>query len=220
MLVSRCVRAFASSSVRPPSKNYVGPLSLSDHPILRGLEAAQPNLSDRPPVGTDYGPPRGPPQSKNPLDQADLAKYREIKPRYSLYCQSTRNNTITTLMDEHFKPVAAFSGGSVGFKKVNRSGYEAGYQCAVHMFKAIEASAQKKDFVIDLYFKGFGQGRDAMHRALLTSEGESVRPLVGTITDRTPIKIGGTRAKKARRFRFYISAMLWNLDLVKVIKYI
>jgi len=52
---------------------------------------------------------------------------------------------------------------------------------------------------VELFFKGFGQGRDALHKALLTSEGEKVRPLVITVTDRTAIKIGGTRAPKRRR---------------------
>lgn len=52
---------------------------------------------------------------------------------------------------------------------------------------------------LDVFFKGFGQGREALHRALLTSEGQNIRPLVKTVTDKTAIKIGGTRAPKARR---------------------
>ncbi|KNZ79920.1 37S ribosomal protein S18, mitochondrial [Termitomyces sp. J132] len=102
-------------------------------------------------------------------------------------------------MTDDFHPVAAFSGGSCGFKKVNRSSYEAGYQCAVRIFKRIAELKEHTHFEIDLYFKGFGQGRDAMHKALLTSEGDNVRKLVRSVTDRTPIKIGGTRSKKARR---------------------
>jgi len=48
-------------------------------------------------------------------------------------------------------------------------------------------------------FSGFGQGRDAVFKALMTSEGDDVRPYVLRVTDNTPIKIGGTRAKKTRR---------------------
>jgi len=170
---------------------------------LRGIYTADTNapvinlvndlLRQLPTAGAEGYPP------PNPFKTKDVRDYALKKPRYSLYCQSTRNNTITTLMSDTQTPLASFSGGSCKFKKVNRSGYEAGYQCAVRMFERILELAEKNTFQIDLYFKGFGQGRDAMHRALLTTEGEKIRPLVATITDRTPIKIGGTRAKKARR---------------------
>jgi len=51
----------------------------------------------------------------------------------------------------------------------------------------------------EVLFKGFGQGREAVFKALMTSEGDDVRPFVARVTDNTPIKIGGTRAKKTRR---------------------
>ncbi|KAF8204930.1 hypothetical protein BJ912DRAFT_840834 [Pholiota molesta] len=52
---------------------------------------------------------------------------------------------------------------------------------------------------LELFFKGFGEGREAMKTAILGAEGEQIRPIVTRITDRTPIKIGGTRSKKTRR---------------------
>ncbi|KAG5654481.1 hypothetical protein H0H81_001980 [Sphagnurus paluster] len=174
----------ALANIPPPS---AGP----ENALLTMLD----NLSSPPTAGPD-GYPSPTPRAPNPFAQRD---YTAAIPRYSLYCKSTRNNTLTTLMSDTFVPLAAFSGGSCGFKKVNRSSYEAGYQCAVRTFKAVEALAKGRTFQVDLYFSGFGQGRDAMHRALLTSEGDAVRPLVASITDRTPIKIGGTRSKKARR---------------------
>ncbi|KAG6837522.1 hypothetical protein H0H93_007703 [Arthromyces matolae] len=208
------VRRAALSSTRSASWRLYSTQQNTTVETLQGLmQSLGPSetVSDTstPPLGTAFPAAQGPPSSMsssplkkpspNPLDKNVLLNYQENKLRYRLYCQSTRNNTITTLMDGDFKHVASFSGGSCGFKKVNRSGYEAGYQCAVRIFKIIEAEAKEKPFEIDLYFKGFGQGRDAMHKALLTSEGEMVRPLLASITDRTPIKIGGTRAKKARR---------------------
>ncbi|KAG6855076.1 hypothetical protein C0991_006005 [Blastosporella zonata] len=207
MLAARCLRA-ASSSARAfySSIPYADASSLTAAAntlnLLDSLSLAQPPVpgtNTGPPVGTVHPPPKGPPPPRNPLDARILRNYDEKKPCYSLYCQSTRNNTITTLMDEQFKPVASFSGGSCGFKKVNRSTYEAGYQCATRMFLVMEEAAKKHDFDVHLYLKGFGQGRDAMQRALMTSEGENVRSRVICVTDRTPIKIGGTRAKKARR---------------------
>jgi small subunit ribosomal protein S11 len=151
-----------------------------------------------PTPGTDgYEAPNPPPP--NPMSQKQLIDFVVKKPKYRLHCKSTRNNTIVTFTQPTGHSIAWFSGGSCGFKKVNRSGYEAGYQCAVRIFKKIEETAQIAPIEVELFFKGFGQGREALYRALLTSEGDKVRPLVATITDRTPIKIGGTRAKKMRR---------------------
>lgn len=121
--------------------------------------------------------------------------------QYHLHVHSTRNNTIVTFCNAVGNPVAYYTGGTCGFKGVNRSGYEAGYQCAVRVFDRImkEVEGSQTALKIDLYFKGFGMGRDALYRALMATEGEKVRPLIARVTDRTAIKIGGTRAKKARR---------------------
>ncbi|KAF9040626.1 hypothetical protein BJ165DRAFT_1350745 [Panaeolus papilionaceus] len=121
------------------------------------------------------------------------------KPKYKLHCHSTRNNTIVTVSKPDGGCLAWFSGGSCKFKKANRATYEAGYQCAVKAFRVIEGVAKDTPIQLELYFKGFGEGREAMKTAMLAVEGQSIRPLVCQITDRTPIKIGGTRSKKTRR---------------------
>ncbi|KAJ4472248.1 mitochondrial ribosomal protein subunit S18 [Lentinula aciculospora] len=121
-------------------------------------------------------------------------------PQYKLHCFSSRNNTITTFTDPTGNPIAWYSGGSCGFKRGQRASYEAGYQCAVKIFRRIEDTAASKGMVrIALFFNGFGQGREAMQKALMTSEGGNVKGLVEVVGDRTPIKIGGTRSKKMRR---------------------
>ncbi|KAH6915402.1 mitochondrial ribosomal protein subunit S18 [Coprinopsis sp. MPI-PUGE-AT-0042] len=120
--------------------------------------------------------------------------------KLKLHCHSTPNNTITTLTKANGSTIAWFSGGSCGFKKGNRATYEAGYQCAVRAFKKIEQlNIDEGGVAVDLYFKGFGEGRNALKGALLATEGAEIRGLVTSITDRTPIKIGGTRAKKMPR---------------------
>ena len=120
-------------------------------------------------------------------------------PKYRLHCMSNHNNTIITFTNNDGKTIAWQSGGMCGFKGANRSSYEAGYQSAVRIFRAIEELANKKDFSVALYLKGFGQGRDALKTALLAVEGRNIRSLICSVTDRTPIKIGGTRSKKTRR---------------------
>jgi small subunit ribosomal protein S11 len=93
-----------------------------------------------------------------------------------------------------------WTGGSCGFKGVNRSGYEAGYQCAVRAFTRVkELALEVPGARFEFRFSGFGKGREAVFKALMTSEGDDVRPFVNRVTDTTPIKIGGTRARKTRR---------------------
>jgi len=83
---------------------------------------------------------------------------------------------------------------------VQRSTYEAGYQCAVRVFKRIEEEiVSVPSMKLEVIFKGFGQGREAVFRALVASEGEKIRDHVNRMKDVTPIKIGGPKAKKTRR---------------------
>ena len=118
---------------------------------------------------------------------------------HRLHITSSRNNTIVTFTMPTGEPLVGESGGTVGFKKAQRSGYEAGYRAAVRVFQHIVAHRAQwgvKD--IEVLWNGFGQGREAVFRALQASEGESVRQMVLAMTDKTPIKIGGVRPKKRR----------------------
>jgi len=123
----------------------------------------------------------------------------EKKPIYHLHWKSTRHNTVATFTNGEGNVVGWISGGCCGFKHSRRGEYEAGYQCAVRIFKKIEERLLVEPFKLELIYKGFGLGRQALDSALLTTEGEKIRPLLLRMTDRTPLKIGGTRAKKARR---------------------
>lgn len=163
-------------------------------------------------------PPRAGPEGyssarPNPMSKANTELYAlETNTKsFRFDCHSTRNNTITTLSSithsqASFKPpeskvIAWFSGGSVGFKKGQRAGYEAGYQCAVRVFKLLEGLKREHGdrTSVHLYLRGFGQGREALKTALMSSEGDKIRAMVATVTDRTALKIGGTRSKKTRR---------------------
>jgi small subunit ribosomal protein S11 len=149
----------------------------------------------------------------NPL-RLDLSSHVGAPPQpRRIHVACTPNNTHIVITDPQGNPLKAsnWSGGSCGFKGVNRSGYEAGYQCAVRAFARIKQLAEEEGgggggsigvvprTRFEVLFKGFGQGRDAVFKALMTSEGDDVRPYVVRVTDKTPIKIGGTRARKTRR---------------------
>jgi small subunit ribosomal protein S11 len=131
---------------------------------------------------------------------------------YHVNVSCTPNNTHIVMSDSSGHPIksGSWSGGSCGFKGVNRSGYEAGYQCAMRAFARVKELARESAEMaggisggggprFEVLFKGFGRGREAVNKALMTSEGDDVRPFVTRVTDNTPIKIGGTRARKTRR---------------------
>lgn len=165
--------------------------------LFTGFATAAPY--DGPPVPPSRSP-SSPPRPVNPYAW-DLQKKgpADTNPYY-LHVHSTRNNTIATFATQEGSTIAWWSGGSCGFKKSNRASYEAGYQCTVRAFeKIIDHRNETGPFSLEIVFKGFGQGREAMQKALLASEGENIRPFVVRLTDHTPVKIGGTRAKKARR---------------------
>ncbi|CAE6377186.1 unnamed protein product [Rhizoctonia solani] len=125
---------------------------------------------------------------------------------YRMYVKSTSNNTLITLTDPEGNALkgGSASGGTVGFKGVARSGYEAGYQCALRIFSRIgelkkTVNPALGDLKIELLFNGMlGQGREAVYRALMTQDGEHVRNLVCRVTDTSRIRVGGTRPKKRR----------------------
>nr|GAT53925.1 predicted protein [Mycena chlorophos] len=89
-------------------------------------------------------------------DDEDLERPADLRqpvtnkpPSYRLHCQSTRTNTINTFTDPNGVIIAWFSGGSCGFRKRNRSTYEAGYQCAIRMFQKISMTAEAKKAAAD-----------------------------------------------------------------------
>ncbi|KAG2043140.1 hypothetical protein BDR03DRAFT_853273 [Suillus americanus] len=128
---------------------------------------------------------------------------------YHLHVYTTHNNcrVVFTYPSGKLVKNGWWTSGSCGFKGANKSSYEAGYQCAVRAFKRVEEEISRPNFkdggvspvTLALKFKGFGWGREAVQKAFMTSEGDSIRSSVVVVEDRTPIKIGGTRAKKARR---------------------
>jgi len=92
----------------------------------------------------------------------------------------------------------SLSAGNVGFRKSHRGTYDAAYQLAAHAFKAIE-DKNIKPRGVEVVLRGFGQGREAVVKALLGQEGRFLRPVLKRVSDATRLKFGGTKSKKMRR---------------------
>jgi small subunit ribosomal protein S11 len=107
------------------------------------------------------------------------------------YIQSTFNNTIITITDQHGATVCWASSGSAGFKGA-RKGTPFAAQLA-----ARDASAKAREYgvrYLDVKVKGPGAGRESAIRAL-QSEGVEIK----SIRDVTPIPHNGCRVRKRRR---------------------
>lgn len=207
----RVLRASSSNLTRHSQR----PLSTSSPRYISDDTAPAPADTDGPPTSVLYARSNTTPTTKNnannhtpptnPL-RLNLLQHAIVQ-NYRIHVACTPNNTHIVMSDDLGRPLKAgsWSGGACGFKGVNRSGYEAGYQCAVRAFARVKQLAQESGGAgaggprFEVLFKGFGQGREAVFKALMTSEGDDVRPFVTRVTDNTPIKIGGTRAKKTRR---------------------
>ncbi|TNY22526.1 hypothetical protein DMC30DRAFT_348856 [Rhodotorula diobovata] len=141
------------------------------------------------------------------------ARAHRLTQPYKLHVYSTRNNTILTLSTapttstasssegaaalQH--PVAWVSAGNAGYKGAARGTYDAAVEVALRMFRKIQdLAAGPPPTELEVVWKGFGQGRDAVFRTLMGAEGDGVRGLVRRVTDATPLKVGGTRPKKRR----------------------
>lgn len=132
---------------------------------------------------------------------------------YKLHVFATRNNTILTLThtpgyssptsiadqssSAPHHPVAWVSAGSAGYKGAARGTYDAAVEASLRMLKKIEelvdppigSGGQRRKVKspppteLEVVWKGFGQGRDAVFRSLMGGEGDKVRYLVSRVTD-------------------------------------
>ncbi|BGP22939.1 37S ribosomal protein [Rhodotorula toruloides] len=114
--------------------------------------------------------------------------------------------------DEQEFAVGTVSGGTAGFKGAQRSTYDAGVEVTLQMVKRIREMINPPVLPggkrpktmgpapteIELVFKGFGSGREAVFRTLMTGDADVVRSLIRRVTDATPIPVPGTRPKKRR----------------------
>ena len=184
--------------------NLIKDDNTSHAPTAGSYEAATipPLEEDLPPAASPESFPRNPAPA-NPLAVARMSakstSSNNARVVYAVSVKSSRNNTIITFARETGTQILTLSGGKLGFKKSNRNGYEAGYQCAVGIIAAMDAQLEHTDFDWKLNLNGFGQGRDAMLTALATAVGDKVKGKLRRVTDRTPLKIGGTRGQKTRR---------------------
>ncbi|KAI5843697.1 hypothetical protein BZA05DRAFT_410375 [Tricharina praecox] len=156
--------------------------------------------SSNPSPSSSPAPFRAAPFSLSGLDLQGLSQPPSLgmEEEYHLNIYSHKHNTHITFSKPGKDSIVSLSAGNVGFRKSHRGTYDAAYQLAAHVFKLIEAKNVKPRSV-EVVLRGFGQGREAVVKALLGQEGRFLRPVVKRVSDGTRLKFGGTRSKKMRR---------------------
>ncbi|MEK9658119.1 MAG: 30S ribosomal protein S11 [bacterium] len=110
----------------------------------------------------------------------------------NVYINSTFNNSIISITDEHGNVISSASAGEVGFK-----GTKKGTPYASQLASQSAAEKAVREFglkSVNVIVKGPGAGRETAIRAL-----QSVGLEIEDIIDKTPVPHNGCRPKKKRR---------------------
>ncbi|ORX89255.1 translational machinery component [Basidiobolus meristosporus CBS 931.73] len=128
------------------------------------------------------------------LSTPNIASQKDQGFTHCLSVHASYNNTIVSLTNADGRVLVNASGGTCGFKKANRGGYEPAYQATT---KVIEKVKELGLNIGGLHVKlrGFGPGRDAAFKAVRSLSAWNIT----RITDATPVPFNGCRPRKPRR---------------------
>ena len=107
------------------------------------------------------------------------------------YVQSTFNNTIVSITDDHGAVIAWASAGSVGFKGTKKG---TPFAAQVTADRAAQKAKERGMRQVSVYVRGPGSGRETAIRAL-----QAAGFVIASIRDVTPIPHNGCRPPKPRR---------------------
>ncbi|ROT41158.1 translational machinery component [Sodiomyces alkalinus F11] len=129
-----------------------------------------------------------------PPEQADA-----VEP-YHFHIFSTKHNTHVTVTKPDRGAIVSVSAGNIGFRKSRRGQYDAAYQLMAYVLERLKFDGwPNKINRIELVLRGYGQGRDAAVKVLMSPEGAMWRQKVVRVADSTRLKFGGTRSRARRR---------------------
>jgi small subunit ribosomal protein S11 len=142
-----------------------------------------------------------PDAEQDPMKQANLVKSElEDEERHHLHIYSTKHNTHLTLTKPNRDALISVSCGNIGFRGAGRGSYDAAYQLTSFVMSRIQDKGLLMQIQrLELVYRGFGAGREAVTKAILGTEGRNIRGKIVRLTDATRLKFGGVRSKKPRR---------------------
>jgi small subunit ribosomal protein S11 len=102
-------------------------------------------------------------------------KERELEP-YHLHILASKHNTHITCTKPNREPIISLSCGCLGYKKSRRSGFDSAYSLTKYVLeRLIHNGWPMKIKRLEVIMRGFGQGRDAAIKVLMSPEGKVLR---------------------------------------------
>jgi small subunit ribosomal protein S11 len=139
------------------------------------------------------------PGQSGPLRNLTIQDWEEDD-KHKLHIYAHKHNTHITLSKPNRDALISVSCGNIGFRKAGRGTYDAGYQLAAFVMSRIQDKGLLPQIKkLELVYRGFGPGREAVTKAILGSEGKKIRGMIVKLSDSTRLKFGGVRSKKPRR---------------------
>jgi small subunit ribosomal protein S11 len=119
---------------------------------------------------------------------------------YHLHVFAHKHNTHITVTKPNRDAIISMSCGNIGFKKSRRGGFDASYSLTKYVLERLVYTGwPPKIRRLEVVLRGFGPGRDAATKVLMSPEGKILRDKIVRVSDSTRIKFGGTRSPKRRR---------------------
>ncbi|KAK3394484.1 hypothetical protein B0H63DRAFT_461058 [Podospora didyma] len=141
----------------------------------------------------------------NPFGEADLFRSElsplpDVAEPYHFHIYSHKHNTHITVTNPNRDALISLSCGNIGFKKSQRKHYDSAYQLGAYVVDKMHQMGIVKDIhKLEIVLRGFGNGREAVTKVLLGTQGLSLRDKIVRVSDATRLKFGGTRSKAKRR---------------------
>lgn len=214
-----CRRSLAtksSSSITPSRTLALRSISSTSSnnakdPILSSLGNAMPASAAAPSwnIGALLDPSsNGPPLALS--RGTTLAGKKSVPIPHRMHVYATKHNTHITVTQPPKKDpndaakmvdvLLSLSAGNIGFRKAGRGSYDAGYQLGAFVLKQLQERGLMRDIAsVEVVLRGFGAGREAVTKALLSQEGRLLRAKITSVKDATRLKFGGPRSPKPRR---------------------
>ncbi|KAG6052462.1 hypothetical protein E4U17_005769 [Claviceps sp. LM77 group G4] len=127
------------------------------------------------------------------------AKMDDLEP-FHFMVYSHKHNTHITFTKPNREPILSMSCGNLGYRKSRRGTFDSAYSLTKYVLERILHTKWIKDMnKLELIFRGFGQGREAVIKVIMSPEGKIVREKIIRVADSTRIKYAGTRSSKPRR---------------------
>ena len=125
------------------------------------------------------------------------------KEPYHLNVYATKHNCHITWTRPNREPILSKSAGNLSFKKGQRGQFDSAYQLSTFVMSKMQekglSTIDSGQIEIELILRGFGPGREAFTKALLSSEGRFLQDKISRVVDATRLKFGGTRSRNVRR---------------------